>query len=317
MNVLVFGKDGQLGKAFKSVLDSLLLTKDVVTRYVGRTDCDLSDEFALNNLLEQFAPDLIINAAAYTAVDKAETETALAYAVNSRAPALMAIYATKKGATLLHYSTDYVFDGCKEGAYSESDACAPLSVYGKSKLAGEIAIKNAFANTAPGQYSILRTSWIYGEGANFIRTILRLAKERDQLRVIHDQYGVPTNAAWLARVGLDLALNQNLQLKTFASGIYHAVPNGETTWYDLAKLAIQTAREFGMVLKVESESIAPILAIEYPLPAPRPQNSRLNNSKLHILIEQDGDVTKLQHLNISWEDDVRKYVHKLAQDGLI
>ena len=317
MNVFVFGRDGQLGKAFKSLLDSLLLAKDTVIRYVGRADCDLSDEFALNNLLEQFVPDLIINAAAYTAVDKAETEIALAYAVNARAPELMAIYAAKKGVTLLHYSTDYVFDGRKEGPYSESDVCAPLGAYGKSKLAGEIAIKNAFANTALGQYAILRTSWVYGEGENFIRTILRLARERDQLRVIYDQRGVPTNAAWLARVGLDLTLNQNLQLKPFASGIYHAVPNGETTWYGLAKLAIQAARDSGVALKVEPDSIVPILAVEYPLPAPKPQNSRLDNSKLYLLMGRESDVTKLQHLNISWENDVDMYVRKLAQDGLI
>jgi dTDP-4-dehydrorhamnose reductase len=317
MNILVFGKDGQLGKAFKSLLGDLSLAKDAVTRYVGRADCDLSDEFAINNLLEQFAPDLIINAAAYTAVDKAETEIALAYAVNARAPELMAIYAAKQGATLLHYSTDYVFDGRKEGSYSESDICTPLGIYGKSKLAGEIAIKNALKDSRTGQYAILRTSWVYGEGANFIRTILRLAKERDQLRVIHDQYGVPTNAAWLARVGLDLTLNQDLQLKKLTSGIYNAVPSGETTWHGLAKLVIQTALDCGVVLKVESNSVVPILAVEYPLPAPRPQNSRLDNSKLHLLMGRESDVTKLQYLNISWEDDVRKYVRKLAQDGLI
>jgi dTDP-4-dehydrorhamnose reductase len=317
MNVLVFGKDGQLGKAFKSLFDALPLTKDVVIRYVARVDCDLSNELVLNKLLEQFAPDLIVNAAAYTAVDKAETERALAYAVNARAPELMAIYAAKMGATLLHYSTDYVFDGCKKEPYSESDVCAPLGAYGESKLAGEVAIKNAFKNSRFGQYAILRTSWVYGEGVNFIRTILRLAKERDQLRVIHDQYGVPTNALWLARVGLDLTLNQDMQLKTFISGIYHAVPNGETTWYGLAKLAIQTAHEFGAALKVRPDSIAPILAVEYPLPAPRPQNSRLDNSKLRLLMEREGDMTKLQHLNIPWEDDVRNYVRKLVQDGLI
>ena len=317
MNVLIFGKDGQLGKAFKSLFDALPLTKDVVIRCVGRVDCDISNELALNKLLEQFAPDLIVNAAAYTAVDKAETERALAYAVNARAPELMAIYAAKMGATLLHYSTDYVFDGCKKEPYSESDVCAPLGAYGESKLAGEVAIKNAFKNSRSGQYAILRTSWVYGEGANFIRTILRLAKECDQLRVIHDQHGVPTNASWLARVGLDLILDQKLQLKPFVSGVYHAVPNGETTWYGLTKLAIQTARDCGVALKVESDAVMPILAVEYPLPAPRPQNSRLNNSKLHILMEREDDVTKLQHLDIPWEDDVRKYVRKLTQDGLI
>ena len=184
-------------------------------------------------------------------------------------------------------------------------------------MAGEIAIKNALKDSRTGQYAILRTSWVYGEGANFIRTILRLAKERDQLRVIHDQYGVPTNAAWLARVGLDLTLNQDLQLKKLTSGIYNAVPSGETTWHGLAKLVIQTALDCGVVLKVESNSVVPILAVEYPLPAPRPQNSRLDNSKLHLLMGRESDVTKLQYLNISWEDDVRKYVRKLAQDGLI
>ena len=225
--------------------------------------------------------------------------------------------ARKTGISNFIFASSSSVYGNTELPFKEDGRTNPISPYGASKLAGEIAIKNVFSNIRSGQYAILRTSWVYGEGANFIRTILRLAKERDQLRVIHDQYGVPTNALWLARVGLDLTLNQNLQLKTFTSGIYHAVPNGETTWYGLAKLAIQTAHELGVALKVRSDSIAPILAVEYPLPAPRPQNSRLNNSKFHLLMEQEGDVTKLQHLNISWEDDVRKYVRKLAQDDLI
>jgi dTDP-4-dehydrorhamnose reductase len=317
MKILVFGKDGQLGRAFKSLFDALPPSQDRVLQYVGRDDCDLCNEKALVDLLNQFAPDLIINAAAYTAVDKAEVEVKLADAINARAPELMAMYASDHAATLLHYSTDYVFDGKKETPYVESDQRRPLGSYGKSKAAGEAAIEAVFQHKTSGRYAILRTSWVYGEGSNFIRTILRLAKERDQLRVIHDQYGVPTNADWLSRASCDLIFDQHMQLRPFPSGIYHAVSNGETTWYGLAKLATEVARDHGITLKLGPESIVPILAVEYPLPAPRPQNSRLNNSKLRLLMEQGGDMPKLQHLNSSWEDNVRKYVGDLAQAGLI
>jgi dTDP-4-dehydrorhamnose reductase len=317
MKILVFGKDGQLGRAFKSLFDAMPSSQDWVLQYVGRNDCDLSNEKALVSLLNQFAPDLIINAAAYTAVDQAEVEVELAHAINARAPELMAMYASDHGATLLHYSTDYVFDGKKETPYLESDQRCPLGSYGKSKAAGEAAIESAFQDKTSGRYAILRTSWVYGEGSNFIRTILRLAKERDQLRVIHDQHGVPTNADWLAQVSCNLIFDQHMQFRPFPSGIYHAVPNDETTWYGLAKLATEVARNHGIPLKLEPESITPILAVEYPLPAPRPQNSRLDNSKLRLLLEQVGDMPKLQHLNRSWEGSVRKYVSQLAQAGLI
>jgi dTDP-4-dehydrorhamnose reductase len=317
MKILVFGKDGQLGKAFKKLFDAFPSSQNRIIRYVGRDDCDLSNEQALIDLLSQFRPDLIVNAAAYTAVDKAEIETELTNAINARAPELMAAYASDHGATLLHYSTDYVFDGKKDTPYLESDQPCPLGSYGKSKAAGEAAVEAAFQNKAIGRYAILRTSWVYGDGSNFIHTILRLAKEREELRVIHDQYGVPTYAEWLAQVSCDLIFDQCGQLKPFPSGIYHAVPNGETTWYGLAKFAMEVARNHGVTLKLGSESIVPILAVEYPLPAPRPQNSRLNNSKLQLLMAQGGDVPKLQHLNSSWEDNVRKYVGQLAQAGLI
>ena len=317
MKILVLGKDGQLGRAFKSLFDALPSSQDRVIQYVGRNDCDLSNERTLFDLLNQFAPNLIINAAAYTAVDKAEIEVKLAHAINARAPELMAMYASDYGATLLHYSTDYVFDGKKETTYLEIDQRCPLGSYGKSKADGEAAIEAVFQRKTLARYAILRTSWVYGDGSNFIRTILRLAKERDQLRVIHDQHGVPTSADWLAQVSCDLIFDQNMRLKQFPSGIYHVVPNGETTWYGLAKLATEVARDHGIALKLEPESISPILAVEYPLPAPRPQNSRLNNSKLRLLMERGGDMPKLQHLNSSWADNVRKYVGDLAQAGLI
>jgi dTDP-4-dehydrorhamnose reductase len=317
VRILVFGKDGQLGKAFRDLFKSLNASESIDIHYVGRDECDLSNEEAVKNVLAKIAPDLIINTAAYTAVDKAETEVELAFAINAHAPELMATYASKHNATLLHFSTDYVFDGTQDRSYSESDARSPLGIYGKSKAAGEELIDKVFSGSTSGRFAILRTSWVYGDGQNFIRTILHLAKERDQLRVIHDQYGVPTSAAWLAQVGLDLVLDQHFQLRSFPSGIYHAVPNGETTWHGLACLVIQTASEQGIQLKISPQSIEPILASEYPLPAPRPQNSRLNNAKLRDFLCNQGDVTKLQHWNMPWDEGVKQYVVGLARSGLI
>lgn len=317
MKILIFGKDGQLGKAFRAFIDSTSLPKDHQIQYVGRDDCDLAQVEKVNTLLSAAKPDLIINAAAYTAVDKAETEVELANAINARAPEAMAQYAAAHGATLLHYSTDYVFDGSKAGFYTEDDVRNPLGAYGKSKAAGEEAIEKAFSNTTQGQYAIFRTSWVYGAGGNFIRTILRLAKERDELKVIQDQLGVPTSADWLAKLSLDLALNQSGELREFDSGIYHAVPPGETNWHALACLAVEAASDAGISLKSASDAIKPIKAVEYPLPAPRPMNSRMATDKLRQAIEASGDVSKLQQWNKPWSDDVWDYVQQLAKDGLI
>jgi dTDP-4-dehydrorhamnose reductase len=317
MNILIFGKDGQLGKAFRTLIDSTSLSKDHQIQYVGRDDCDLSQVEKVRTLLSAAKPDLIINAAAYTAVDKAETEVELANAINARAPEAMAQYAAAHGAIFLHYSTDYVFDGSKAGFYTEDDARNPLGAYGKSKATGEEAIEKAFSNTTQGQYAIFRTSWVYGAGSNFIRTILRLAKERDELKVIQDQLGVPTSADWLAKLSLDLALNQSGELRKFDSGIYHAVPPGESNWHALACLAVEAASDAGISLKSASGAIKPIKAVEYPLPAPRPMNSRMATDKLRQAIEATGDVSKLQQWNKPWSDDVWAYVQQLAKDGLI
>ena len=317
MKILIFGKDGQLGKAFRALIDSTSLPKGHQIQYVGRDDCDLAQVEKVNTLLSAAKPDLIINAAAYTAVDKAETEVELANAINARAPEAMAQYAATHGATLLHYSTDYVFDGSKAGFYTEDDVRNPLGAYGKSKAAGEEAIEKAFSNTTQGQYAIFRTSWVYGAGGNFIRTILRLAKERDELKVIQDQLGVPTSADWLAKLSLDLALNQSGEPREFDSGIFHAVPPGETNWHALACLAVEAASDAGISLKSASDAIKPIKAVEYPLPAPRPMNSRMATDKLRQAIEASGDVSKLQQWNKPWSDDVWAYVQQLAKDGLI
>jgi dTDP-4-dehydrorhamnose reductase len=317
MKILVFGKDGQLGKAFREVLDQRGISQLHQIEYLGRTQCDLLDGDAFIHHLDQSKPDLIINASAYTAVDKAETERNVAFAINAKAPEIMANYAAKYGATLLHYSTDYVFDGAKTGFYVESDSRNPLGVYGASKAKGEEVIENTFAHSTQGQYAIFRTSWVYGDGNNFIRTILRLAKERDELKVIHDQYGVPTSAEWLAQVSLNLVLDEKLNLRKFSSGVYHAVPAGETTWHALASLVAQTAIQAGVALKAGPEAIKSIPAVEYPLPAPRPTNSRMDTAKLRLAIERTGDMSKLQHCNRLWDEDVKDYVTRLAKDGLI
>lgn len=319
MNILVFGKDGQLGKAFKRLFDSSSFAQQVQIQYVGREQCDLASVPALEGLLSQSKADLIINASAYTAVDKAESEVDLAFAINAIAPELMAQYAAKHGATFLHYSTDYVFDGEKYGFYLEDDIRNPLGVYGKSKAACEEAIARVFAQSVNGQYAIFRTSWVYGDGGNFIRTILRLAKEREELKIIADQFGVPTSAEWLAQVSLSLALNAQGQLNAFPSGIYHAVPAGETTWHGLAISAVKAALEAGISLKARPEAIKAIPALEYPLPAPRPMNSRMSTDKLQSVLSLSNSYNEpLKDQGFPhWEPMVHEYIRKLANSGLI
>ena len=294
--ILVFGKDGQVGKAFQ---EKLVNRANVI--FIGRNECDLASTDQIKTTLQKHEPQIIINAAAYTAVDKAETEIGQAQLINAIAPGIMAQYITNvPDGQLIHYSTDYVFDGSKLTPYVEEDATNPLGQYGKSKLAGEQAIQEAFVsnpnNTA--KYFILRTSWVYGDGGNFIKTMVRLATEREQLKVISDQYGVPSSARWLAEIAL------HLLSKDAASGIYHTVPEGQTSWHGLAKYAIRHVKDLGLSLKVDLEKIQAIPAIEYPLPAPRPYNSRMNNQKLKDAL----------HLSSfpNWEDQVHEYVKKIV-----
>lgn len=324
MNILVFGKDGQLGKAFKALFEQLPSSINLQITYLGKSECDLSKASEVFDWLHASKPNLIINASAYTAVDKAETEIDLAYAVNAKAPALMARYAKENDATFLHYSTDYVFDGRKNGFYVEADIRNPLGIYGKSKAAGEEAIEKVFTNSSSGHFAIFRTSWVYGDGSNFIRTILRLAKEREELKVICDQHGVPTSAEWLAQVSLDLVLDSELHLKQFSSGIYHAVPAGDTTWHALASFAVQAAMDAGADLKANPEAIKPILAVEYPLPAPRPINSRMDSTKLRSTLQSGVSKAsnsynehKIAPYFPAWEGMVQEYVFRLASQGLI
>lgn len=291
MKVLIFGRDGQLGRELVKLYPQ--------AQAVGRADCDLLDQDALEHCLVCAQPDLIINAAAYTAVDWAETHIDDAYAVNSRAPQTMASYAADHQIPLVHYSTDYVFDGQKTTPYTESDVTHPLSVYGHSKLAGEQAVL-ATCQAAASPYYILRSSWIYGqtqgEGGNFIKTILRLAGEREHLRVVADQQGVPTSAAWLAQITQALLTHS----PRIPAGIYHAVPRGETTWHGLASWAIEVARQAGANLLVNAAQIEAIPTASYPLPARRPANGRLDHGRLLQALGQRS----FPH----WQEQVSAYV---------
>ena len=314
MNFAVVGATGLLGQEFLSLANASSLN----VRSFGRQN--LSFEGNPETIARTIGEtDVIINCVAYTAVDLAESNPDDAFLVNHLYAEKLAMAAKLIGARFMHVSTDYVFDGDKYGFYLEDDLRNPLGVYGKSKAAGEEAIAREFVNSTAGQYAIFRTSWVYGDGGNFIRTILRLAKDREELKIIADQFGVPTSAEWLAQISLSLALNNRGQLNTFPSGIYHAVPAGETTWHGLAQSAIKAAIALGVKLKAEPEAIKAIPAVEYPLPAPRPMNSRMSTDKLQSVLSLSNsynDVLKDQSFP-HWEPMVHEYIHKLASNGLI
>ncbi len=309
--ILVFGRDGQVGKALQQCLSNL----KVPAIFLGHAECDLADEQSIFKALDHYRPQVIINAAAYTEVDQAEKQLELVFAINARAPQVMAAYmATIPGGIFLQYSSDYVFADSKVTPYLESDPTGPindLNVYGQTKLRGELLIQEAFAlsqqkkslhdsKDEQPKYFILRTSWIYGDGDNFIKAILKLAGEQDQIKVVSDQMGVPTSADWLAEVSLKI-INLNVQ-----SGLYHVVPDGETSWYGLAVLAIEAAICQGASLSVGAENILPVSAKDYGALAKRPYNSRLNNAKLKQTLLNTADIKPYPH----WQDQVKSYVQR-------
>ncbi|CUJ56158.1 dTDP-4-dehydrorhamnose reductase [Achromobacter xylosoxidans] len=269
MKILLLGKGGNVGQELQR---TLLPFGDVTA--LCRQDVDLEDIPALNRVLSSQAPDVIVNAAAYTAVDQAESNANSAHRINAEAVAAMADDAKRRDALLVHYSTDYVFDGDKTEPYIETDGPNPLSVYGRSKLAGEVAIQESGC-----QALVLRTSWVYSShGSNFVKTILRLAAEREELRIVADQFGAPTAAEMIADVtALAIAGHRSAQLP---NGVYHLAATGSTTWHGLACHIVRRARQNGAPLKVDFDRITPIKTEEYPVPAKRPKNSRLNTDSL-------------------------------------
>lgn len=244
---------------------------------LDRAQCDVSDENALRDVIRNARPDAIVNAAGYTAVDKAESDIAAAEAVNARAPGVIGEEAARLGAWVVHFSSDYVFDGTKPGFYSEDDAANPQGVYGRTKHDGELALQASGA-----RHLIFRASWVAGaHGNNFVKTILRLAADRDSLRVVADQFGVPTPAALLADVTAQLVRQVRREgAAGFPFGLYHLVPDGETNWHEYARFVVSEALHSGKQLQARPENIMPISTAEYPTAARRPANSRLDTSRL-------------------------------------
>ena len=272
MKILVIGRNGQVGWELSR---SLLHLGQVVAP--DRSILDLSRPDELSARLHEIRPDVIINAAAYTAVDKAESDEGLAMLVNGTAPGILAEVSKKLKALMIHYSTDYVFDGTKEGAYTESDPANPVNVYGRSKLAGEQAIQASGCD-----YLIFRTSWVYAaRGRNFLLTILRLAQEKDNISVVADQSGAPTWARLIAATTahcLSQAQTQR-QSSQFSPGLYHLTATGTTTWHGFAQAIVEAVS--GMrECRLKATSVMPIPTVEYPTPARRPMNSELATGRL-------------------------------------
>lgn len=296
--ILLTGKNGQVGWELQKTLAPI---GDVIAVDLG--EFDLASPDSIRSAVRKIKPSLIVNAAAYTAVDKAKEEPELAMAVNGTAPGILAEEAKRIGAAIVHYSTDYVFDGSKTVPYTEEDEPNPINVYGKTKLAGDRAIQ-----AVGGPFLILRTSWVYSNrGKNFLLTILRLAQERDELKVVDDQIGAPTWARTIAdstaRVLAKLPLPPGEGWGEGGSGIYHMTASNFTSWYGFAKKILELSSR---ITHHRSPRLVPIETHNYPTPASRPKNSRLDNSKL---IGAFGFVPP------NWEVMLKECIHEMADDS--
>jgi dTDP-4-dehydrorhamnose reductase len=270
VRLLVTGANGQVGCELRQSLAPL---GQVIA--LDRAACDLARPAEVARILRAATPDIIVNAAAYTAVDRAEQEEELATLINGTAVGEIAETARQLGALLIHYSTDYVFDGRKDAPYAEDDVPHPISAYGRSKLAGERAIAQC-----GGRYLIVRTSWIYAaRGHNFLKTVLRLARERDELRIVDDQIGAPTWARDLAAAtaAMTRQARQEIARDDFESGLFHVTGFGATSWFVFAKAVVKQAEQHGLLAR--KSKIVPIASSEYPVAATRPKNSRLSGAR--------------------------------------
>lgn len=293
MKILILGRDGQVGTA----LTALLAPLGEIVAY-GRAGADFTRPDDVARLVHREQAGVIVNAAAYTAVDRAETEQEVARLVNATSPGRLAEAAAATGARLIHLSTDYVFDGEKPEPYVESDPTAPLNVYGRSKLEGEGEIAATGAD-----HIILRTSWVHSAShSNFVGKILEAAMQRDELKVIDDQSGCPTSARLIAEV-VGRIIAQGHAGRPLPAGIYHLTTAGETTRYDYARFIIEEARRMGARLKVAPERVLPVPSTEFPTPAPRPRNSHLSTHKLRQALGHDLP---------GWRDDVRPTIATLV-----
>lgn len=273
MNILLLGKSGQVGWELQrslAVLGRVTALDHDSTEHCG----DFANPEGVRETVRALRPDVIVNAAAHTAVDKAESEPEIARLLNATTPGVLAEEAARLGAWLVHYSTDYVFDGSGTRPWVETDAPAPLSVYGATKLEGEQRIQQTGC-----RHLILRTSWVYAaRGGNFAKTMLRLGSERERLTVIDDQWGAPTGADLLADVTAHAV--RHLQSRPGDGGLYHCVAGGETTWHSYAKYVLEHARQAQPAIELKATEVAPVPTSAFPTPARRPHNSRLDTTRL-------------------------------------
>lgn len=267
---MVLGKNGQLGFELSR---SFVALGDVTA--LGRDACDLAHPESVRNVIRDLRPDLVVNAAAYTSVDKAESTSEIAGVVNGITPGIIGEECRKLGALAVHYSTDYVFDGTSGRPYVELDVPNPLNVYGRSKLEGELALARS-----TDKYLILRTSWVVGShGGNFARTILRLAMEKDVLNVVSDQWGAPTPTPLIAEATMRAVRRLALRGAPAQFGLYHLTAAGQTNWHDYARHIVRRAQELGIRTRLQPDAIRPVTSQEYPTVARRPENSRLDTKK--------------------------------------
>ncbi len=297
MKILLFGKNGQIGWELQRSLAPL---GELIALERHSTDCcgDLADLDGIGNTVRRVRPDVIVNAAAYTAVDKAESDAATAHAINAEAAGALAEAATAAGAWLVQYSTDYVFDGSGSTRWKEDDPTGPLGVYGRSKLEGERRIAALCA-----RHLVVRTSWVYAaRGGNFAKTMLRLAGERDRLTVIDDQFGAPTGAELLADVTAHMMRSAVTGGGERFAGTYHVAATGETSWHGYARFVLECASRAGLSLKASASTVDPVPTSAFPTPAARPHNSRLDTAKLqnrfglHLPAWQQGIVRMLTEI---------------------
>lgn len=274
MKILLFGKDGQVGWELRRSLSYL---GELIC--LGRKEADLQNLPALRGIIQHHQPDILVNAAAYTAVDNAESDHSTAQAINAIAVGVLAEEAAKHNAWIVHYSTDYVYDGTKSSPYLESDVTSPLSVYGKTKNEGDELI----CKHNP-KHLIFRTSWVYAaRGRNFVKSVLSLAQKRDDLKIIDDQFGAPTSAGLIADVTafiIYLLTQQSNPWRNDWAGTYHLVPAGETSWFGVAQFVLEEAQARGLAIRVKPSQLRAISTDEYGLIAKRPKNSRMATDKL-------------------------------------
>ncbi|EKO3825631.1 dTDP-4-dehydrorhamnose reductase [Vibrio harveyi] len=292
MRVLVTGCNGQVGSSLTKILT---YTENVELLAVNREELDITNQEAVKKTVKAFKPTIIINAAAYTAVDKAEQEIELSYAINCDGPKFLAEAAQEVGAAILHISTDYVFEGNKDGEYSESDVTNPQGVYGASKLAGEIAVSEVCA-----KHVVLRTAWVFGEnGNNFVKTILRLAANRNELSIVGDQLGGPTYAGDIAKVLVEIA-SRIAKGESVEYGVYHYSGLPHVSWYQFSDVIFDAAAKERIVNKPKLVSIT---SEQYPTPAKRPRNSKLSTRKINdaFAIEASDWIKALKNIKAYME----------------